>query len=168
MMKRIMVIGCCGAGKSTFSKALHEKTQIPLFQLDQYYWKPNWTETPPEEWKQTVTELAQKDKWIIDGNYGGTMDIRLKRADTVIYLDVSTATAIFRMLKRTIKYYGETRPDMPEKCPERFDWPFFNYVLNFNKTRKQKILDKIHGQADSKAIYILQSNKAIQGFFENI
>ena len=132
-MKRIMVIGCCGAGKSTFSKALNEKLQLPLIHLDQHYWQPNWVETKPDIWKNKVEQLVQNDEWIIDGNYGGTMDLRLARADTVIYLDISTPKAIYRILKRSIAHLGKTRPDMPHNCPERISWQFIVYVANFNK-----------------------------------
>ncbi len=167
-MKRIMVIGCCGAGKSTFSKALHRKTQLPLIHLDQHYWKPNWTETDPKSWTKKVNELAQQEEWIIDGNYGGTMSIRLGRADTIIYLDISTIKALYRILKRSFSYLGKTRPDMPPGCPERFSWQFIRYVYYFNKTRKSKIFRLLESQPKSKQIHIINSAKAAQLFLKTL
>jgi adenylate kinase family enzyme len=163
-MKRIMVIGCCGAGKSTFSKALHNKLKLPLIHLDQHYWKPNWTETDPVAWAQKVEELAQNEDWIIDGNYGGTMGIRLAKADTIFYLDISTAKALYRILKRSYTYLGETRPDMPSGCPERISWEFIHYVFNFNRTRRDKIFQKLKLHSKNKTIHILKSEKAIHDF----
>ena len=163
-----MIIGCCGAGKSTFSKALQQKTQLPLIHLDQHYWQPNWTETNPEEWTKQVKKLAQKATWIIDGNYGGTMDIRLARADTIIYLDISTPKALYRILKRSFTYYGKTRPDMPSNCPERFSLEFIHYVANFNRTRKSKIMQKLNALSTSKTVHILKSKNEIQYFLKEI
>ena len=167
-MKRIMVIGCCGAGKSTFAKDLHSKLQLPLIHLDQHYWKPGWIESEPEEWAHKVRQLAQGEQWIIDGNYGGTLDIRLERADTIIYLDASTAKALFRVLKRTFTNFGKVRPDMPAGCPERFSWEFLHYVFTFNWSKRAKILHLLATQPKSKAIHFLKSNTSIQHFLKNL
>ena len=67
--ERILVIGCCGSGKSTFSKKLHKILKLPLIHLDKYYHKPNWEEPELVEWKKTVFFLSQKPLWIMDGNY---------------------------------------------------------------------------------------------------
>lgn len=138
-----MVIGCCGAGKSTFSRKLHAITKLPLIHLDQAYWKAGWEETPKSTWAQKVHELAERPQWIIDGNYGGSMDIRLAKADTIIFLQYPTWLCMSRVLKRTLRHWGKTRPDMPEGCPERFDWQFLHYVLNFNRTRVPQILERL-------------------------
>ena len=93
-MKRVMVIGCGGASKSTFSKQLHSITNLEVFHLDKYYWQPDWVESQTEEWNEQVVEISKKENWIIDGNYGSSMDIRIARADTIIYLDFSTINCI--------------------------------------------------------------------------
>ena len=167
-MKRVMVIGCCGAGKSTFSKALKKKFDLPLIHLDQHYWKPNWTETDPKEWSRIVTTLADQNEWIIDGNYGGTMDIRIARADTIIYLDISTPKALFRIIKRSLTHLGRTRPDMPENCPERISWQFIKYVANFNRTRKFKILQKLKAVPRDKKVFILNSKSSKIDFLKSL
>jgi len=117
-MKRILIIGCSGAGKSTLARKLHEKTQIPIIHLDQEYFSPNWTEKPKEKWNSIVTELVKRDTWIMDGNYSSSFPIRIPRADTIIYLNKSTATCMWRVTKRVLTYYGKVRPDMVEGCPE--------------------------------------------------
>ena len=134
-MKRIMIIGCCGSGKSTLARRLHLITKLPLYHLDQYYWKKNWTETPKDEWELIVRDLAEKEEWIIDGNYGGTFQPRMDRADTVIYLNYNTVKCLARVTKRVLKYHGKVRPDMPDGCPERFDFEFFHYVATYNMIR---------------------------------
>ena len=154
-MKRVMIIGCCGAGKSTFAKKLNDKLNLELIHLDQHYWKPNWVETEKKEWEKIVRKLAAKDEWIIDGNYYGTMDVRLERADTVFYLDVSTIKCMSRVLKRIRKYKGTTRPDMPIGCKERFDFGFLHYVAIFNLTRRKNILEKLNALDDLRTKVIL-------------
>jgi hypothetical protein len=86
-MRRVLVIGICGAGKSTFSRTLARKTGLPLIHLDKEYWKPGWTKTPRDLWRARVGELVAGDRWIIDGNYAGSLDLRLPRADTVVRFD---------------------------------------------------------------------------------
>lgn len=167
-MHRVMVIGCCGSGKSTFSRKLATLVELPIIHLDQFYWKPNWTETPRAEWESIVGELAQKSNWIIDGNYGGTMHLRIKRADTIIFLDRSNLLCLWRVIKRIIKYKGTVRPDMPEGCRERFDWNFLHYVAVFNLTRRKAILKKIMRQSHEKDIIILKSDKAAEKYLRKL
>lgn len=165
-MQRIMVIGCCGAGKSTLSKKLHEILKLELIHLDRHYWKPNWVETPRSEWEPIVRELAAKDSWIIDGNYGSTMDIRLARADTVIYMDFNTPTCLYRVCSRAIKNYGKTRSDMTEGCPERIDFKFLHYVATYNMLRRKSQMAKINKLSDEKIIIILKNDKEADQFLE--
>ena len=96
-MRRVLVIGSCGAGKSTFSRRLHKLTGLPLLHLDRHYWKPGWVESEVDEWKAKVEELIAGDEWIIDGNYGGTMEMRMRRADTVIWLDLPRYLCTYRV-----------------------------------------------------------------------
>ncbi|MEL7122101.1 MAG: adenylate kinase, partial [Bacteroidota bacterium] len=135
-MKRIMIIGCGGAGKSTLARQLHEKTGLPLIHLDKHYWLPNWVESDKKAWKQKVQQFAHEEDWIIDGNYGGTMDIRLERATTVIFLDRSRWLCLYRVMMRLLKNKGQTRMDMGAGCKERFNWEFMSYVFHYNETRR--------------------------------
>ena len=124
-MKKIMIIGCGGSGKSTLAKDLHKITGLELIHLDRIFWTPGWKELPREEWiEKNKKILAEKESWIMDGNYGSTMDMRLEKADTIIFMDTPTQVRLFRVLKRIVKHYGRSRPDMPDNCPEKS-------VLNF-------------------------------------
>jgi len=167
-MKRVMVIGCCGAGKSTFSKKLSFFTKLDLIHLDQYYWKPNWEETDKLAWSNLVKDLTGKSRWIMDGNYGGTMDIRIEKADTIIYLDCSTIKCLWRITKRILKYHGRVRPDMPEGCKERFDLNFYHYVATYNLVRRKSILEKLDKLKERKQILIFKSNKESDKFLRKI
>jgi adenylate kinase family enzyme len=166
-MKKIMILGCCGAGKSTFARQLHHQTGLPLIYLDKEYWQSNWVEMDTEIWQEKMQELVEKTAWIMDGNYGGTLDIRLQAADTIIYLDRSRWLCLYRVLKRIFVYYGRSRPDMNEGCKERFDWEFIKYVYYFNDKKRPKILARISNFAPPKQIFIFNSQKEIQTFLNN-
>lgn len=163
-----MVLGCCGAGKSTFASALSSITGLELIHLDQYYWKPNWEETTSAEWEKIVQTLASKPQWIIDGNYGRTIDMRIKQADTIIYLDYPTWLCLWRVIKRIIKYRGKVRPDMPEGCKERFDWEFIHYVLTFNIRNRKKLFKKLNSVQKEKRILVFKQDIKAYEFLEEL
>ncbi len=167
-MKRTMVIGCCGAGKSTFSRKLHAITGTELIHLDQHFWKPDWVETEKDVWAEKVRDLADKPEWIIDGNYGGTMDIRLQRADTIIFLDYPTWKCLWRITKRILKDYGRSRPDMPEGCKERINWPFYRYVATYNVRKRPQILQKLAALPAETRVIIFTNDQAATEFLKSL
>lgn len=167
-MKRVMIIGCSGSGKSTFSRKLNEMTQLPLIHLDQKYWKPNWVEPSKEEWRKTISGIVQEEEWIMDGNFSGTWDLRIPRADTIIFIDKPTYISFYRMMKRIFFNYGKTRPDMTEGCPERFDLQFFHYVLVYNLTRRKSILRKLESCKKEKQVFVLRKEKDLNDFLKNV
>ena len=167
-MKRIMVIGCSGSGKSTLSLRLHKLLDLPIFHLDQVYWKPGWIESERIEWIAAADKITAQSEWIIDGNYGSTMDARMARADTIVYLDFSTLKCLYRITKRIWQYKGSSRPDMTAGCPERFDLEFYHYVLTFNLTRRKGLINKIKAIQNHKDVYVLRSNLEIENFFDGV
>lgn len=167
-MKRIMIIGCGGAGKSTLAKALHRLTNLPLIHLDQLYFEPNWVEIKKSKWTSLVTNIAQQDEWIMDGNYGGTMDIRLEKADTIIFLDRPTWLLLFRVFKRFWQHYGQTRSDMAEGCTERLEWVFIHYIARYNLTRRPAILKKLAYWKSKKNVLILRSDQAVKDYLKTV
>ena len=167
-MKRIMIIGCSGAGKSTFARNLYDVINIPVIHLDQHYHLPNWEEPPKEEWEEKVKELVEGEEWIMDGNYGGTFDIRMRKADTIIYLNYSTLSCLHRVIKRTIKYYGQSRPNMAPGCKERFNLEFLHYVAVFNMIKGKSISKKLESLSESKKVITLKNDKEVEDFLSNI
>src|SRR5262245_32584770 len=127
-MRRVLVVGCAGAGKTTFSRRLAAMLKLPVVHLDRHFWRPQWQLPDMQEWRETLTTLAAGPEWIMDGNYSGTFDLRMPRADTVIWLDFSRMICMRRVLLRIVKGYGRTRQDLPEGCPEKFDPVFLRYV----------------------------------------
>ena len=163
-----MIIGCGGSGKTTLATLIGEKLQQPVIYLDQHFWTPGWVPVPPERWSKLVSELAAGKSWVMDGNYGGTMELRLEKADTIIFLYLSRWLCLYRILKRTLKYYGKVRPRMAKGCPERFSLEFIHYVMSYNDSRAPKILNRLLELKDEKKIYVLKSRKAVSNFMKSI
>lgn len=167
-MKRIIIIGSGGAGKSTLARRLGEITGIEVIHLDKLHWKPNWTGTPKDEWRAIVEKELKKDAWVMDGNFGGTLALRLAACDTVIYLDFPRAICLYRALKRVFTYYNKTRPDMGEGCRERLDFEFLHWVWTFPSRAKPEIEEKLKRFASEKNVVRLHSPREIENFLAQI
>lgn len=137
-MQRAAVVGSGGAGKSTFARALGRVTGLPVIHLDENYWSPGWVETPRDEWAAVLEGLVAREKWIIDGNYAGTFDLRFARADTVIFLALPRRICIYRVLKRVaLNWHRETQA---RGCPEHLDVAFLRWLWDFPR-RDRPVLD---------------------------
>lgn len=167
-MSRIMIIGSGGSGKSTFAKELGVILEKPVYHLDAYYWKPGWTPTPNDEWDQFLGQILSEDEWIIDGNYGRTLDLRMKRSDVIIFFDLSPWITTYRVIKRRIKYHGKTRADLNDGCPEQLDWNFVRWVWNFRKNKRPEILEKIHRNGLNKRIIIFKDRAEVSNCLKAI
>ena len=167
-MKRVLIIGCCGAGKSTFARKLAAATGLDVIHLDQAYWQPDWTETPKAEWEAKVTQLVKRDTWIMDGNYASSLPIRIPRADTIFYLDYPMVKCLWRVTKRVAKYHGQRRPDMPPGCHERFDLEFFHYVATFNLTRRKLIQRHLAGLGPGQRLFTFSTDREVDGFLAGL
>ncbi|WP_019909862.1 DNA topology modulation protein [Paenibacillus sp. HW567] len=167
-MQRVLIIGSAGAGKSTLSRRIGEALNIPVIHLDAFYWQPGWVATEREEWEQVVKAHVAKDTWVLDGNYSATLDMRLERADTVIFLDMPRLLCLYRVIKRRIQYRGRTRPDLNEGCPERLDWPFIVWIWNYRKRSRSKVIAKLEACGEEKQVIILDSRHSIQNFISSL
>lgn len=166
-MKKIIVIGSGGAGKSTFARRLADLLSIEVIHLDQLYWKPNWVTTPKDEWSKIVEELLSRDSWVMDGNFGGTREMRMAASDTIIFLDIPRRICLYRILKRVVVYRGKTRPDMAEGCKEKFDLEFVQWVWNYPNRSRRSLLEEIEKFKDKK-IVILRSTNDTESFLEEL
>lgn len=160
--QRILVLGCCGSGKSTLSRRLGALYGLPVVNLDKLFWKPGWVESTKEEFRALLDEALRQDAWIIDGNFSGSMPWRLEYCDAVIYLVLPRLVCLWGVVSRVAKSYGKTRPDMGEGCPDRFDWEFIKYTWNFEKTQgarnKQLVIDS------GRPVVWLRSRREIRRF----
>ena len=136
--------------------------------MDQLYWNSGWVESAKEVWEPKVREIVLKEEWIIDGNYRSTMDIRIARADTIIFLDYSTVKCLYRVFKRILKYRGRERPDMPKGCKERFDLEFLHYVATFRFHSRNRILRKLEKEGVHEKVVVLRIDQEVRDYLSTI
>lgn len=166
-MKKIMIIGCCGSGKTTLAKKLSNKLNLPLIYLDKLNWRDNWQNISKEEFDDLLWAEVIKPTWIIDGNYERTIPLRLKYCDTVIYMDYSRISCLYGVIKRVVMGYGKSRPDMGGYCPERFDFDFIKFVWNFNKNNRKRYYDILSSKEDIQVI-ILRNRRQAAHFLQGL
>lgn len=154
-MKKIIVIGCPGSGKSTFSKRLHKATGIPLFHLDMIYWNADKTIVEKDIFREKLYNIISQDEWIIDGNYGSTMEARLQECDTVFFLDYPLEVCLEGIKARK----GKARTDMPwiEEVDEDNE-EFITFVKNYNSAKRPGIM-KLLKKYDMKNVIMFKSRK---------
>ena len=134
-MKKIIVIGCPGSGKSTLSKALHQITGIPLYHLDQMYWNEDRTTVEQSIFRERLAEVMGQDTWILDGNYGATMELRMASCDTVIFLDYAQEVCFAGVRERK----GKMRSDMPWVETEE-DPSFIEFIHNYPLSGRPQVM----------------------------
>ena len=157
-MKKIIVIGCPGSGKSTVSRALHNKTGIPLYHLDMMYWNADKTTVEKSVFLERLSVVLEKDEWIIDGNYGSTMELRMAACDTVFFLDYPLDVCLDGIRNRR----GKSRSDMPWIETEE-DEEFIEFIKNYNEQQKPKVLELLEKYSD-KSIIIFESREQADTF----
>ena len=167
-MKRVMIIGCGGAGKSTLARQLGEKTGLPVVHLDQIWWTPgNWQHITQEEFDIQLAREMENPRWIMDGNFNRTIEVRLQHCDTVIYLDSNRFVCLKNWIGRVIKNWGRSRQDMAPGCSERFDPEMAEWIWNFNRNNRERYY-RLLSEVRDKQVYILKNRRDVRRFLENL
>ncbi|MDO8289999.1 MAG: AAA family ATPase [Parvibaculum sp.] len=167
-MQRIAILGCSGGGKSTLTRALAKKLNLPVTHLDVLWWKPGWVESTLEEFRPRVAAAAAQESWIIDGNFSSTYDLRLPRADTIIWIDQPRRVCLRRALWRMATHFGTNRPDLAPGCPEKFDMEFYRYIWNFKRDSEPNIVNGIAKFGSKAKLFRLRSDKDIEDFLRRV
>jgi adenylate kinase family enzyme len=157
---RIIVVGNSGSGKSFLSKELSAITGLPLIHLDVEYWRPDWEKTPKDEWIKKQSEFVSREKWIIDGNYNSSMELRFEAADLAIFLDINRLVCLYSVFKR----HGSKRSDLPQYLEEKLDGEFFQFckwIWGFSKKGKPTIMN-LHKKYPDKPFIVIKSRKQIK------
>ncbi|MEM7440071.1 MAG: AAA family ATPase [Pseudomonadota bacterium] len=167
-MKRVMIIGQPGSGKSTLARAIAVRTGLPVVHMDQIQWRPGWVETDREERRRLTLAAHARDTWVFEGGFSATWADRIQRADTLIWLDVPVATRLWRVSWRTIRYFGQSRPDLPDGCPERFSWEFFRYIWNTRKTSRSKMQNLFDNAPPEKSKHRLSTRGEVSTYLTSL
>ena len=161
-MKKVIVIGCPGSGKSTFAKALHKITGIPLVHLDMLFWNADKTTVERSVFRERLEKVLTQSRWIIDGNYASTMELRLQNCDTVFFLDYPLEVCLEGIRERRNK----PRSDMPwvetEEDPE-----FMAFVKRFHTEGRPEILELL-GKYPDKTVYTFTSREDADQFLAQL
>lgn len=160
-MKKVIVIGSPGAGKSTFARKLRDKTNLPLYYLDMLWHKADKTTVSQEEFDTRLCEILQQEQWIIDGNFSRTLEMRLQVCDTVFLLDFPVEVCLSGVESRI----GKKRVDMPWIETE-FDEEFKQWILDFPNIRLPQIYTLLEKYKENKQIIIFKSREEADAYFE--
>ena len=141
--RRILVLGSGGSGKSTLARQLGDRLELPVIHLDIHYWSHGWKATPEAEWQERVQQLVRGERWVMDGNFSGSLALRLARCDAAVFLDLSRWVCVRSILARWLRYRFAARPDLPAGCPEKIDLDFLGWVWNFPERSRPKVLAEL-------------------------
>jgi len=167
-MKRIAIVGCSGGGKSTLASALGRRLDLPVIHLDVLYWRPGWVESEPAEFRARVAEALRAEAWITDGNFSAVADIRFVASDTIIWVDQPRLRCIAGALRRVIRWFGRSRPDLAPGCPEKFDLEFLRYIWTWDRVTRPRIEAAIVAHGAHAPLIRLKSDRDIAAFLAGL
>ncbi len=167
-MERIAIVGCGDAGKSSLARRLGDLRGLPVIHLDRHFWTPGWVPLPRAAWHRVHRDLLAGDRWIADGNYGGTMDHRFEHADTILFLDLPRRVCLRRVLYRRWQFRGRSRPAVAEGCQERLSWEFVVWVLAFRGRARRDILRRIEQSGADTRVVVLRDAREIDAFVDGL
>jgi adenylate kinase family enzyme len=162
-MKRAIIIGSPGAGKSTFARQVRDITGLPLYYLDMIWHLPDRTTITKDEFDQKLMDILKTNTWIIDGNYGRTIEMRLKYCDTVFLLDYPLEVCLAGAKARV----GKKREEIPW-VEEEFDEEFRQWIIDFPETKLPRIYGLLEQYGAGKEIHIFQSREDANKYLESI
>ena len=162
-MKKIVIIGCPGSGKSYFSKQLKDILNIPLYHLDLIWNKEDKTTITREEFDIELQKIFDTENWIMDGNYQRTLDLRISNSTTVILLDYTLDVCLNGATSRV----GIKRDDMPWK-EDKLDENFKQYIIDFSKNNLPEIYNIIDKYKDKKEIIIFKTRQEADEYLNNL
>jgi adenylate kinase family enzyme len=154
------VIGCSGGGKSTLARALSVRLNLPYISMDRaFFWLPGWKLRDRAQIREMIARAVGEERWIMDGTSPGTMDLRLPRADLVLWLRMPRLLCIARVILRRIRFAGGARPEMADGCPEKIDIEFLRYIWNFEKEDAPEVLEGLAKHGPEVPVFVLDSRR---------
>lgn len=156
-LRRVVAVGAYGAGKTTLARELGDALDLPVHHLDSLRWLPDWQLVPLPEWRELLEELVRTGDWIIDGNFEHTLDIRLRRAQTVLFLDVPLPVSLWRIARRRLA--RADRPDLAPGCVESLNLRFLRLLVDYRRRVRPQLLELIESHAEGRQIVMLQNRR---------
>lgn len=163
-MRRVLIIGNSGAGKSTLARRLGERLGLPVIHLDVLFWKPGWVESDDDEFRRRVAAALAAPAWVCDGNFGGSWDLRMPLADTIVWVDQPRWLCLFRAIRRVFQYREGERPDMAAGCRETIDLKFYHFIWTYDRQVRPKLEAALAQHGGHARIARLRSDREIEAF----
>lgn len=164
-MRRIVIQGCSGSGKSTFARKLSAATGLPIISLDALYWQPGWLGSPRDDFRARLASAMAAPGWIMDGDYHSHIgDMRDGAADTIVFFDLPRIACMTGVLTRFARLHGRVRPEMAPGCPERLDLAFLRYVWRYRQRHRPRILAWIEQQRTAASIHVFTTRQHADAF----
>lgn len=167
-MRKIVIVGCAGAGKSTLARQLGALLKTEVVHLDALYWKPNWVKTPENEWQETVKVLLEKDSWILDGNFSSSRRMRFDAADTIIFLDFPRYLCLWRVIKRRFQFRFQDRPDKGNGCSEQLNSYLLGHVWSFPSRLRPSLVKDVEEYSALRNVIVLRSPRQTRRFLARV
>jgi adenylate kinase family enzyme len=168
-MQHIMILGGSGSGKSTLARQVGALLGLPVIHIDPMYWAPGWVQRPAAETRALSLAAAARDQWVFEGNHTDTMEARAERADLIVFLDLPRTLRLWRVLWRSLRHHGRTRPDMPPDCPERLDFGFLRaFVWGYDTRSRPRALQLLDRWQDRRTVVHLRRQSDVQAFLRDL
>jgi adenylate kinase family enzyme len=165
-MRRVVVVGTYGAGKSTLAAELGRLLQLPVRHLDALRWDPGWKLLPQREWEELLDRLVAEDEWIIDGNFERTLPPRLRRADTVVFLDAPLAGSLWRTVRRRLSR-GE-RPDLAPGLEEKLNLALIRLFARYRREVRPQLAELVRAHAEGRQVVVLRRRSQVREFVADV
>ncbi|MBC2902184.1 topology modulation protein [Streptomyces cupreus] len=155
-MKKVAIVGCGGSGKSHVARALGDVLDAPVTHLDAAFYDDEWNELPMEKFAAVQRDLVAQEKWVIDGNYNSTLQIRLEACDTVVLMDVSTPAALWGVFSRQLRHGAGHKGN---GVHNRIHWGVIKYVATYRRKMRPRVMAKIDQFAAGHADVVLLTSR---------
>ncbi len=163
-----MIVGQPGSGKSTLARRIGDLTGLPVVHIDQIHWTPGWVERTRDEKTRLCREAHAREAWVFEGGHSQTWPERLDRCDTLIWLDFPFHVRMARVLRRSLRHRGRTRPDMPEGCPERISWSFYRWIWDTRRSGRLQIEGLVSAAPSDKAVLVFRRVAQVKAFLRDL
>jgi adenylate kinase family enzyme len=165
-MDRIAIIGCGGSGKTHLANQLAALLDLPLTHLDAIYYDADWNPLPADEFARRQQQLVDRPRWLLEGNYAGTLPIRLARADTVVFLDLPATVCLTGILQRRWRYRGGQHTQ--DGVYDRITWNFVRYIWGYRATMRPRVRDLLAEHGHNATLITLTSRRQTARFFHRV
>jgi adenylate kinase family enzyme len=165
-MDRIAIIGCGGSGKTYVARSVAALLNLPLTHLDGVYYDGDWNPLPPDEFAALQHVLVAGPRWLLEGNYAGTLAIRLARADTVIFLDVPAIPCLIGIVQRRWRYRGGQHAQ--DGVYDRVTWSFVRYIWGYRKSTRPKVRQLLDEHGGTARLVTLTSRRQTARFMAHL